>query len=258
VTKICALASGSKGNSIYVSNGETAILIDAGLSGAEIERRFRSRDINPESLDAIVVSHEHTDHIQGVGVLSRRFGIPVHISESTMRAARTQLGSLHEARYFSRGSAFSIGNLSVHPFSISHDAADPVGFTIQDGSQKVGIATDLGIVTELVCHHLKGCKLLVLEANHDLRMLEEGPYPWEVKQRIRSRMGHLSNEASRHLLSKVSHSDLQHVIVAHVSETNNVPERALSVVREGADRRGIQFSLAGQHAAGSMVTLDNG
>jgi phosphoribosyl 1,2-cyclic phosphodiesterase len=175
-----------------------------------------------------------------------------------MKVARTQIGSLHEARYFSRGSAFSIGNLSVHPFSISHDAADPVGFTIQDGSEKVGIATDLGIVTELVCHHLKGCKLLVLEANHDLRMLEEGPYPWEVKQRIRSRMGHLSNEASRHLLSKVSHSDLQHVIVAHVSETNNVPERALSVVREGADRHGIQFSLANQHAAGSMITLDNG
>lgn len=257
MTKICVLASGSKGNAVYVSNEKTAILVDAGLSGTEIERRFRSRNINPDRLDAIVVSHEHRDHIQGVGVLSRRFGLPVYISESTLSEATTQLGFLHETRTFNQGTSFSIGDLSIHPFSVSHDAVDPVGFTIQDRSAKIGIATDLGVATQLVCHHLNGCRLVVLEANHDLKMLEDGPYPWQVKQRIRSRVGHLSNEASRDLLDKVSHSELEHVIVAHVSETNNQPDRALSVVREAVGRRSPRLSLAGQHAAGDMITLEN-
>ena len=257
MTKICVLASGSKGNAVYVSNEKTAILVDAGLSGTEIERRFQSRNINPNRLDAIVVSHEHRDHIQGVGVLSRRFRLPVYINKSTVSEATTQLGFLHETRIFNQGTSFSIGDLSVHPFSVSHDAVDPVGFTIQDHSAKIGIATDLGVGTQLVCHHLAGCRLVVLEANHDLKMLEDGPYPWPVKQRIRSRLGHLSNEASRDLLDKVSHSELEHVIVAHVSEINNQPDRALSVLREAVGRHAFRFSLASQHAAGDMIILDD-
>jgi phosphoribosyl 1,2-cyclic phosphodiesterase len=256
VTKICVLASGSRGNAIYISNEKTAILVDAGLSGAELERRFSSRDIDPQSLDGIVVSHEHTDHIQGVGVLSRRFGIPVHMTGSTMRVAGGHLGPLYKARCFDCGRDFSIGSLCLRPFSVSHDAVDPAGFIIRDGSVQIGIATDLGIATQLVCYHLKGCRLLVLEANHDPGMLEKGPYPWEVKQRIRSRKGHLSNEACRSLLSKICHSRLEHVVVAHISETNNAPERALSVVQEGAGPCDIRFTLGCQHAAGAMVALD--
>jgi phosphoribosyl 1,2-cyclic phosphodiesterase len=132
-----------------------------------------------------------------------------------------------------------------------------VGFTVQDDTTKVGIATDLGVATQLVCHHLKGCRLIILEANHDQRMLEEGPYPWHVKQRIQSRLGHLSNEASRDLLGEVSHSGLRHVILAHISETNNESDRALSVVGEAVSRNRIQLSVAYQHVAGEIVSLED-
>lgn len=253
MTRVCVLASGSKGNAIYVSYGDTAILIDAGMSGAEIEKRLRSRGIDPESLSAVVVSHEHADHIQGVGVMSRRFKLPVFVSESTLRATKGRLGRLFEVRYFDRGTAFSLGNLTIRPFSVSHDAVDPVGFTIAVDGTKIGIATDLGVATQLVCHHLKGCRLLVLEANHDLKMLEEGPYPWELKQRIRSRLGHLSNEASRDLLKDVSGPQLEHVIVAHMSEHNNRPDLALSVVGGAAGNGTPHFSIACQDKAGDLI-----
>ena len=252
---VCMLASGSKGNAIYVSDGKTSILVDAGLSAIEIERRFHSRALNPERLDAIVVSHEHADHIKGVGVLSRRYRLPVYINELTLAAATTQLGAVHETVKFYRGAAFSIGGLCIHPFSVSHDASDSVGFTIQNGSTKMGIATDLGIATQLVCHHLKGCRLLILEANHDRRMLEEGPYPWHLKHRIQSRVGHLSNEASRDLLREVSHGSLRHVILAHMSETNNDPDRALSVVGEALSHNGTKLSVACQHVAGEIIEI---
>ncbi len=255
MTHICVLASGSKGNAIYVSDGSTSVLIDAGLSAAEIERRLHSRRLDPGDLDAIVVSHEHADHIQGVGPLSRRYHLPVHINERTFNAARARLGVLYETSQFHPGTPFTIGDLSLHPFSVSHDAADSVGFTVQDGPTKVGIATDLGTPTQLVCHHLKGCQLIVLEANHDLGMLEDGPYPWHVKQRIQSRLGHLSNEASRDLLGEVSHGGLGHVILAHISETNNHPERALSVVREAVSDSRTRLSIAWQHAAGEVIRL---
>ncbi len=256
MTKVCVLASGSKGNAVYVANDDTAILIDAGLPGIEIERRFASRDIHPAALDAVVVSHEHRDHISGVGVLSRRFGIPVFINEPTWKVANPLLGSLYETTTFRRGMPFAVGSFTIHPFSVSHDAVDPVAFTISDGSGKIGIVTDLGVATQLVQHHLKGCRLMILEANHDLKMLEEGPYPWPVKQRIQSRLGHLSNEASRDLLGKVSDGQLEHVIIAHVSEVNNHPDKVLSVVHESVRNSHVRLTLAGQHRAGDMITLD--
>jgi phosphoribosyl 1,2-cyclic phosphodiesterase len=257
VTRVCVLASGSKGNAVYVSTGKTSILVDAGLSGSEMERRLRSRDIFPESIDAIIVSHEHRDHIQGVGVLSRRFGLPVHMTAPTMAVAADRLGPLQKIGRFTRGTSFHIGAFTIHPFSLSHDAADPVGFTIEHGHTKIGIATDLGVATQLVCHHLEGCRLMVLEANHDVKMLQEGPYPWEVKQRIMGRLGHLSNEASRALLDKVCHEGLHHVVIAHMSETNNEPDRAMSVFQQAMRHDGLRFSFAGQHAAGDLILLDN-
>jgi phosphoribosyl 1,2-cyclic phosphodiesterase len=226
---ICVLASGSKGNSIYISNGRTAVLFDAGLSGVEIERRLKSRGLSAGSLQAIVVSHEHADHVQGVGVLSRRYGLPVYINQKTAGAA-AKIGKVHQRCFFECGMDFTIGGLRIHPFSLSHDAADPAGFTINRNGIKIGLATDMGVATAMVTEHLKGCRALILEANHDPQMLIDGPYPWPLKQRIQSRTGHLSNSDSRSLLSKITHQNLEHVILAHLSETNNTPERALNCI----------------------------
>lgn len=251
--EICVLSSGSKGNAIYVSGGSTAILIDAGLSGVEIERRLTSRGIQSECLDAIIVSHEHTDHIQGVGVLSRRFDLPVYISEKTKLAA-TQLGTVKHIHYFECGSSFQIKDLILHPFSVSHDAEDPAGFTIGQNSSKIGIATDLGHPTSLVKEHLKDCSLLVLEANHDMDMLIDGPYPWPIKQRIRSRTGHLSNESTRQLLAEILHDELRHVILSHLSETNNTPQKALSVIGQALTNK-TTLGVAHQDKCTEMYTI---
>ncbi|MGD8447662.1 MAG: MBL fold metallo-hydrolase [Desulfobacterales bacterium] len=253
--EICVLASGSRGNAVYVSGGSTSILIDAGLSGIEIERRLHSKGLHPEDLDAILVSHEHTDHIQGVGVLSRRFNLPVFMSSKTEKTALSQLGNVRVINNFKCGSPFMINDLSIHPFSISHDAEDPSGFTVNQNGTKIGIATDLGIATSMVKEHLKGCSLLVLEANHDEGMLINGPYPWPIKQRIKSRTGHLSNEASKKLLKEVQHDRLKYVILAHLSETNNTPQKALSEVGRAMNHCNAQLDVAIQDECGALIRL---
>jgi phosphoribosyl 1,2-cyclic phosphodiesterase len=252
---VCILASGSKGNAIFISSGDTSLLIDAGLSGIEIERRLRSRGLDPENLDAILVSHEHTDHIQGVGVLSRRYKLPVYINSKTRRSAVSQLGNLYEFKKFECGSMFTINDLSIHPFSISHDAQDPCGFTINQNGTKIGIATDLGIATSMVKAHLQGCTLLVLEANHDEQMLINGPYPWPIKQRIKSRTGHLSNEASKTLLNELQHDGLEHVMLAHLSETNNTPQKAVNEVGKALTRCKARLDVASQDKCGALLLL---
>jgi phosphoribosyl 1,2-cyclic phosphodiesterase len=253
--EICILASGSKGNAIYVSGGSTSILIDAGLSGIEIERRLNSKGLYPEDLDAILVSHEHTDHIQGVGVLSRRFNLPVYMNPKTENAALSQLGAVRVIKNFECGSPFMIKDLSIHPFSISHDAKDPSGFTVNQNGTKIGIATDLGIATSMVKEHLKGCSLLILEANHDEDMLINGPYPWPIKQRIKSRAGHLSNEASKNLLKELQHDRLEYVMLAHLSQTNNTPQKALSEVSRAITRCNAQLDVAVQDSCGERLRL---
>jgi phosphoribosyl 1,2-cyclic phosphodiesterase len=253
--QICMLASGSRGNSIYVSDGETSVLVDAGLSGIEIERRMKSRDLNVDDIDAIIVSHEHSDHIQGVGVLARRYNLPVYISTETYNTASAQLGTIQQINNFSCGSEFNIKGLTIRPFSISHDASDPAGFTLGYNGQKIGIATDLGVATAMVREHLKDCRCLILEANHDLRMLEDGPYPWPVKQRVKGRTGHLSNESSRELLMDVIHNQMTHVILAHLSETNNTSEKAFQVVTEHLQDTRLNVSVATQSCAGPIIHL---
>lgn len=253
--RICMLASGSKGNSIYISHRDTAILIDAGLPGVEIERRMASRRIAVDTIDAIIVSHEHADHIQGVGVLARKHQIPVHISGRTQQSARDRIGRLPSMAAFSCGIAFGIKDLVIRPFSISHDAADPAGFIIGCNGRQVGIATDLGTATAMVRQHLKNCCGLILEANHDPQMLEHGPYPWPLKQRVKSRTGHLSNESARDLLMEVLHDGLTHVILAHLSETNNTPELAMGAVSGPLDRIRPELTVALQHTAGEIITI---
>ncbi len=252
---VCMLASGSKGNAIFVSDGSTSILIDAGLSGIEIERRLKSKGLCPDDLDAILVSHEHADHIHGVGVLSRRFDLPVFINERTSKAASSQIGNIQDIVNFESGISFLINTLTIHPFSISHDAEDPVGFTINRDKTKIGIAIDLGIATSMVKEHLKDCLLLILEANHDTDMLINGPYPWELKQRIKNRTGHLSNEESKNLLKEVRHDRLKHVILAHISETNNTPEKALNAVGSVLINHNSRISAATQNEPGVLIHL---
>ncbi len=252
---VCVLASGSKGNSIYISDGPTSILIDAGLSGSEITRRLQSRGLRPEDLDAILVSHEHGDHIKGAGPISRRFDLPVYISRKTRNVASSQIGNINDIRSFECGSTFMINNLILHPFSLPHDAEDPAGFTVTKNGTKIGITTDLGMATSMVKEHLKGCSLLILEANHDTAMLADGPYPWPIKQRIRSRTGHLSNKASKNLLKEVQHDQLKHVILAHLSEINNTPQKALRAVGRAITHRNTQLTVANQDVSGDLLYL---
>lgn len=253
---VCVLASGSRGNAIYVSDGRTAILIDAGLSGIEIQRRMAAKGLDPGSLDAILVSHEHADHIQGVGVLSRRFGLPVHISGATCEASKKMLGKLTAIRPFRCGRNFFIGDLIVHPFSTSHDAVDSAGFTIRCNGSKVGVATDLGIATTVVKTHLQACDILILEANHDDRMLIDGPYPWPLKQRIRGRSGHLSNDDAASLLSNLQHDRLLHVILAHLSEENNTPDIARKVIERVLQGTPTKLHVACQATGCRLLSLD--
>ena len=252
---VSVLASGSRGNATYISDGRTAILIDAGLSGVEIQRRMARKGLDPGRLDAILVSHEHADHIHGVGVLSRRFGLTVCINDGTRQASGKALGKLHGLFPFSCGHAFTIGSLDVHPFSISHDAEDPAGFTIACNGAKVGVATDLGIATGVVKTHLQACDILILEANHDPQMLIDGPYPWPLKQRIRGRSGHLSNDDTALLLEVLQHDRLAHVILAHLSEENNTPEKARQAIKTVLNGAGVRLHVASQAAGSSVLTL---
>jgi len=249
---LTVLASGSKGNATYISNGHTAILLDAGLSGKALQQRMAAKGLDPAGLDAILVSHEHSDHIKGVGVLSRRFGLTVYISDGTWQASRNALGKLADMRPFTCGHPFSIGDLAIHPFSISHDAADPAGFTISCNGTKVGVATDLGIVTGVVRDHLEACDALILEANHDPQMLIDGPYPWPLKQRIRGRSGHLSNDDAATLLETLCHDRLAHVILAHLSEENNTPDKAKKIMEMVINHSDTKLHVASQ-ATGSRV-----
>jgi phosphoribosyl 1,2-cyclic phosphodiesterase len=252
---VCILASGSKGNATFLSSGDTSLLIDAGLSGIEIERRLKSRGLDPKSLDGILVSHEHSDHIQGVGVLSRRYKLPVYINSKTRKAAVSQLGNLYDSKNFECGSMFTINDLSIHPFSISHDAKDACGFTVSQNGTKIGIATDLGIATSMVKEHLKRCTLLILEANHDEKMLINGPYPWPVKQRVKSRIGHLSNTESKNLLNEIQHDGLKHVMLAHLSETNNTPQKAVNEVGQALTHCKPRLDVALQDKCGALLRL---
>lgn len=196
-------------------------MIDAGLSARQIKQRLASINVALDELDALLVTHEHRDHLAGARVLCKQHTMPVYLNQSTWKAACPLIGEETARECFETGTAFKIGNLTIEPFSISHDTVDPVGFIIHDGKYKVAIATDLGYASHLVKEKLKEAHILVLEANHDLEMLKNGPYPWVVKQRVWGKQGHLSNEDSASLLRELYHSQLQHLILAHVSKINN-------------------------------------
>jgi phosphoribosyl 1,2-cyclic phosphodiesterase len=251
---LCPLASGSKGNAVFVSTPDTAVLVDAGLSGIEVQRRLAAVGRTPDELKAIIITHEHTDHVKGAGVLSRRFNIPVYMTADTFNACKG-LGKIDHINFFECGTAFDIGSLAVNPFAVSHDACDPAGLTLKHQGKKIAIATDLGVVTNLVRTHLSCANALYIEANHDPEMLMAGPYPWYLKQRIQSRKGHLSNQNARDLVAQLSHKDLAHVVLAHLSEENNCPEKAATEMSKNLDSMSTMLHVAGPEHPGEMIRL---
>jgi phosphoribosyl 1,2-cyclic phosphodiesterase len=274
--RMTVLASGSKGNSTLVSSRRTRILVDAGLSCRELLKRMQMADEDPSTIDALLITHEHQDHVQGVAVLARKLGIPVYFTQATHRAwvrwmmphkrityaawlAQRQRDLAQQAailagdedppcaespgssqeepktedpcrlpvvEYFNAGNGFLIGDIAITPFTIPHDAADPVGFVFEADGIRIAIATDLGYMPPNVKMALRNCDVLMLESNHDLEMLRDGPYPWSVKQRVMSRVGHLSNEAASDFLEKNYDGCASYVVLAHLSECNNLPELA--------------------------------
>ncbi len=258
--KFCVLGSGSKGNATYIEEEGHGLLIDAGFSGKELMRRLEAIEVAIETIAAIVVTHEHHDHIHGAGILSRRYGIPVYLNQPTADAGLKRLGNVEHLRLFETGGLFSVGPFMLHPFSVSHDTADPVGFVVEGNSRRLGYCTDTGMVSRLVLHRLSGCHGLILECNHDPQMLEDGPYPLHLQQRVRSREGHLANLDAACFLGELLHSDLQHVVLAHLSETNNSPELALDTVLEFIVSKTIdhalpEISVAKQDSPGKLVEL---
>ena len=258
--RFCVLGSGSKGNCTFIESGDTRVLIDAGFSGIEIERRLTAIGVEIASLSAILVSHEHTDHIRGVAVLSRKYRLPVFANAKTFRAADKSLSKLYASREFATGELFAFQDLHIHPFFISHDAADPVGFIVNDGKSSVGYCTDTGMVSRLMRHLLGNCHGLVLECNHDPKMLSTGPYPPALQQRVRSKTGHLANNDAAIFLTEIIHEGLEHVVLSHISETNNCPAVAHDTVlgiMKAVEYNGSlpRISLASQELVGELVTL---
>ncbi len=253
--KICVLGSGSGGNSVFVGCKDTRVLLDAGFPGSEIKGRMSLIGESMERIDAIIITHEHTDHIRGAGVLSRRYGIPVYLNRMTLDAAAPALGKLEHKVFFQPGAGIHINDLCVEPFSQPHDAEDPVGLVLKHGGRKISVVTDLGSVTHLVRERSEGSDLLILEFNHDPGMLIEGPYPWSLKQRIKSRLGHLSNEESARLLRRVAHDGLRHVFLAHLSEHNNHPDLALPKAAGALRGYGTSLGLTHQKRISEVVYL---
>ncbi len=229
--RVCLLASGSRGNATLIEVDGCRLLIDAGLSAREIDRRLREINLCADDIDALLVTHEHQDHVTGIGPLARRHKIPVYIVPQTA-AAISRLGSIEDLRFFSAGEQFVFGNLEISSFSTTHDAVDPVGFVIDSVEGRIGYATDLGLSTRLVENCLAHSRILVLEANHDEQMLLDGPYPWSLKQRIQSRLGHMSNRAAATLLQQLAWDGLEAVFLAHLSHENNHPDLAHQLIRD--------------------------
>jgi phosphoribosyl 1,2-cyclic phosphodiesterase len=230
---VSVLASGSRGNTAMVCSASTRILVDAGISCRETFRRMRAAGEDPNSLSAIVITHEHSDHVYGLATLAKKLSIPIFMTGAThqawarsIRNATGELPKVSKLEIFAAGRRFRIGDIEVMPFTIPHDAADPVGFTFHSEGTKVGFATDLGYVPVSVRDHLKGCDVLLIESNHDVEMLRIGPYPWSVKQRVMSRVGHLSNDALAEFFLSDYDGGATYVVLAHLSEHNNHPELA--------------------------------
>jgi phosphoribosyl 1,2-cyclic phosphodiesterase len=253
--KISVLGSSSSGNCTFVATSQTKILLDAGLNPTQTLKRLSAIGESLDDIDALIISHEHADHVCGIpGLLGKRT-LPVYIGNETFAAINPNI-ECDSLEFISAGEPFQLKDLKISPFSIPHDAVDPVGFTLEAEGIKIAHVTDLGYLTELVVQKLRGCDVIVLESNHDLEMLKVGPYPWFLKQRIRGRSGHLSNAESSRLLAEVVHAGLEHVILAHLSEINNTPERAATEASQVLAGSGTRLTIAAQSRCSPLLCLE--
>lgn len=245
----CPLASGSKGNCIYLGSPQCKILIDAGISTKAIRTKLAEIDVDLSEIDAILITHDHTDHIQGLKILAYQLGIPIFANTETAKGIVNHFGGTPKFKIFSTGETFSYRDLTIHPFSIQHDTVDPVAFTIRIDELKLGFCADLGFVTHLVQTHLSDCDYLYIEANHEPSMVHACSRPMVYKQRVLSRSGHLSNDACGQLLVNIAHDKLKHTHLAHLSGECNSPEVAMSKVQGHLKQKGIQLDISIAHQA---------
>lgn len=233
--ELCSIASGSSGNCIYAGTADCHLLIDAGISGKRIEAGLNEIGLKTEEMDGILITHEHSDHIKSLGVIARKYGIPMYGTQGTIDwiIRHQAIGNVDESLFhvIAPEAEFTLGDLKIQPIATSHDAAEPVAYILRSGEKSMGVITDLGTYDDHIVDHLQRLDVLLLEANHDVHMLQAGRYPYPLKQRILSERGHLSNEDSGRLLGSVLHDRFQKVVLGHLSEENNYPNLAYETVR---------------------------
>ncbi len=252
------LASGSSGNSILVSSEKLNVLIDAGLSCKELERRLAQANLVPSDLAAVFITHEHNDHVKGAGVLSRRYGVPIYLNKRTRQCACSYVGEIPTAVIFQTGDVVKLGDLAVQTYPVQHDAAEPVGLCIRNSSARIGVALDMGYPTKLVKQRLNKADMLILEFNHDPDMLRQCNRPWELKQRILSKTGHMSNQAALALLDELVHEELRAVVLAHLSKECNCADHAFALVDKhlrSIGRGDIKIVVGDQDEVGSPIKI---
>ena len=233
--ELFSIASGSSGNCICVGNDRSHVMIDAGVSGKRIEAGMNTYDYTTPDMDGILITHEHSDHIMGLGVIARKYGLPIYATKGTVDAILTSssVGKIDTDLFhvIEAGVEFAVGDLTIMPMSISHDAADPVAYLLTDGTRRIGVVTDLGVYNEEIIRQMQGLDAVLLEANHDINMLQVGSYPYPLKQRILGEKGHPSNEASGQLLGRILHDNMKHILLGHLSKENNYAQLAYETVR---------------------------
>lgn len=258
--KLTILGSGSAGNAAYLETDETRVLMDAGLSPRQIRKRLASIGRAPENLTAILITHEHSDHIQGLIGIAEKLHIPVYCNRATKEEIDYQLGAKLDYRLFVTGGGFDVGDIAVETFAVPHDAQDPVGFLLRTSAGTFGYVTDLGHVTRLVGERVRTTNVLMLEANHDVKMLQDCVHrPWSLKQRILSRHGHLSNEAAANAVADIMSGSLRHLYLGHLSQDCNRPNLAFGVVHNRLQQIGashVRLELTTQHLPCPTLTLE--
>ncbi len=263
--QFATIASGSSGNCLYAGNDDTHILIDTGISKKRIEEGLRQCRVDARDIDAVLITHEHADHIQGIGVWSRKYHVPIYATRGTLNEIKRakSLGAIDESLFhvIRPEEEFTIKNVRVRPFAIPHDARDPVSYHLEDDANRIGMVTDLGYFDRSIVDALLESDLLYVEANHDLRMLETGPYPYALKRRIAGNYGHLCNEMSGQLIGQLLNERLQYVILGHLSKENNFPDLALQAVKNELSKdfsvteNTLNISVAPRDHAMSVITL---
>lgn len=241
--RFTVLASGSTGNATVVSSGAATILVDAGLSGRKMEALMQERGISGSDLDAVFITHEHSDHIKGLGALARKFSLPVYANEKTWAAMHRQVGELEDwqRKVLDTNAVMEIADLRIESYLISHDAAEPVGYIFESDGARLGLATDMGYMSDKVTQRLRGLDVLILEANHDIEMLRMGRYPWNIKRRILGDTGHLSNEAAGEALCRLLTGDTRRVYLAHLSQEHNLMDLAKLTVNTILEDNGFFY-----------------